>query len=103
MITTSAPAAANARAVASPMPWLPPMTYTCCPSEGHGSASVIENYGLDKHLTETESLVKLLCWRHDQEAAAPNRPHTGRRRNEAARDAILYATVGLLRTAGWTH
>src|SRR6201992_1206816 len=60
VITTSSPAAANARAVASPMPWVPPMTYTCCPT----CASVIENYRLDKHFIETRSLVKLLCCRH---------------------------------------
>ena len=36
----------------------------------------------------------------DGEAKVPNRPHTGRRRNEAAREAILNATVGLLRSGG---
>jgi AcrR family transcriptional regulator len=36
----------------------------------------------------------------DQAGQAPNRPHTGRRRNEAARTAILDATVDLLRTGG---
>ena len=35
-----------------------------------------------------------------EEAAVPNRPHTGRRRNEAARAAILGAAVDLLRTNG---
>src|SRR6201994_3643808 len=36
----------------------------------------------------------------DEGAAAANRPHTGRRRNEAARAAILDATVDLLRAGG---
>ena len=36
----------------------------------------------------------------DEGGAAANRPHTGRRRNEAARAAILDATVDLLRTGG---
>ena len=35
-----------------------------------------------------------------EEAKAANRPHTGRRRNEAAREAILAATVQLLRDGG---
>ncbi len=35
-----------------------------------------------------------------EEVKAPNRPHTGRRRNEAAREAILTATVDLLRSGG---
>jgi AcrR family transcriptional regulator len=35
-----------------------------------------------------------------EEAKAPNRPHTGRRRNEAARAAILAVTQELLRTGG---
>jgi AcrR family transcriptional regulator len=38
--------------------------------------------------------------RVDEAGDAPNRPHTGRRRNEAARAAILEATVDLLRTGG---
>ena len=36
----------------------------------------------------------------DDAGDAPNRPHTGRRRNEAAREAILTATVDLLRDGG---
>ena len=36
----------------------------------------------------------------DEAGDAPNRPHTGRRRNEAARAAILDVTVDLLRTGG---
>jgi AcrR family transcriptional regulator len=35
-----------------------------------------------------------------EEVKAGNRPHTGRRRNEAARAAILNAAVDLLRTGG---
>jgi AcrR family transcriptional regulator len=38
----------------------------------------------------------------DEEVQAPNRPHTGRRRNEAAREAILDTTVELLRSGGLT-
>ena len=36
----------------------------------------------------------------DEEGKTSNRPHTGRRRNEAARAAILAATVDLLRDGG---
>jgi len=36
----------------------------------------------------------------DEEGKTSNRPHTGRRRNEAARAAILAATVNLLRDGG---
>jgi AcrR family transcriptional regulator len=36
----------------------------------------------------------------DEGGTVANRPHTGRRRNEAARAAILDATVDLLRTGG---
>src|SRR6201994_2990491 len=36
----------------------------------------------------------------DEEGKAPHRAHTGRRRNEAARAAILAATVDLLRDGG---
>jgi AcrR family transcriptional regulator len=36
----------------------------------------------------------------DGEGKVANRPHTGRRRNEAAREAILAATVDLLRDGG---
>src|ERR1700754_5121324 len=38
----------------------------------------------------------------DEGGTTASRPHTGRRRNEAARAAILDATVDLLRTGGLT-
>ena len=42
------------------------------------------------------SLVKLVMLSGVEETGRPRRPHTGRRRNEAAREAILDATIDLM-------
>jgi AcrR family transcriptional regulator len=45
-------------------------------------------------------MVSSNCYAAAMTSEAANRPHTGRRRNEAARAAILDATVELLRSGG---
>ena len=91
---TAAPRSAKALAVASPIPALAPMMTTHCPSNdcpsndmvsGFPSLSrtVVETDRLDKTLPVPASLVKWVgcaSWTRP----APRRPHTGRRRNDAA-------------------
>src|ERR1700759_1420614 len=64
------------------------------------TASVIENDRLDKSYRDFESRQTVMVAGMDEGGAAATRPHTGRRRNEAARAAILDATVDLLRAGG---
>src|SRR6201995_2352035 len=72
------------------------MTYTCCPT----CASVIENHRLGNILSRLKVSSNCYAGAMTEEGKAASRPHTGRRRNEAARAAILTATVDLLRDRG---
>src|ERR1700755_773482 len=72
------------------------MTYTCSPT----CASVIENHRLDNILSRLKVSSNCYAVAMTEEVKAASRPHTGRRRNEAARAAILAATVNLLRDGG---
>jgi hypothetical protein len=57
-MVTAAPAAAKARAAASPMPVLPPTMITCCPSKDRSSPRFA---GIDRlgKFTETSRLAKV--------------------------------------------
>src|SRR5580704_11181236 len=98
-MVTSAPWAANAVAVASPMPVLAPMITTCCLSNDifPGPPSCRDSLSL-QDFTGTAVLVKLYASAMD--LSSPRRPHTGRRRNEAAKEAILDAAFRLLSGTG---
>jgi AcrR family transcriptional regulator len=93
-MVTVAPRAAKARAVASPIPALAPMITTRRPSNDMMSAF---------RIVETDCLYKLYRYCRSRQIDklpvmddGPRRPHTGRRRNDAAQEAILDAVFRLL-------
>jgi AcrR family transcriptional regulator len=65
---------------------------------------MIKVVALSRTTVSTNILPRLLvssnCYAAGMTSETANRPHTGRRRNEAARAAILDATMGLLRSGG---
>src|SRR6185437_9666123 len=98
VMVTSAPLAAKSLAAASPIPALAPMITTRCPSNDMVySPSFVETDRLFKPYRYCESRqIGRLPGMDD----GPRRPHTGRRRNDAAQEAILDAAFRLLSDPG---
>src|SRR5271154_3426737 len=97
---TAAPRSAKALAVASPIPALAPMMTTRCPSK-----DMLSGFPSLSRLIVLTTLYRYCQFRQmgrlpGMDETPPRRPHTGRRRNDAAKDAILDATFRLLGRLG---